>query len=243
MLIFPSFVMRSLLPAVLGFLVWQSAAFAAPAKPVNDPLEPVNRAIFSFNQAADTYFIRPIVVGYRYVAPQAIRTRLGNVSDNLMEPINFMNAMLQGDFSQGMVTFWRFLINSTVGIAGIHDVAKEAGLPRRAEDFGQTLGAWGVDSGPYLVLPLLGPSNARDLGGFVADIFTSPLTYYVDRADLIAISVAQAGITRDRLFDPIDQINQSALDPYATYRSIYEQRRSAQVENSFRGGNNTMSTQ
>lgn len=216
------------------FALIASAVFlsACASKNQDDPLEPFNRGVHSFNTVLDKGVFRPVAKGYRYITPRGIRTRIGNVSDNLKEPVNMLNAFLQGDFEQGMTSFWRFAINTTIGIGGINDVAASAGLKRRSEDFGQTLGVWGVGSGPYLVLPIFGPSNPRDAVGTVVDWFTTPWNYAIDdTSDEIALGVAQGLVTRERLIDPIDDMYDS-LDPYAAFRSSYMQYRDAAVRNS-----------
>ena len=204
----------------------------------DDPLETYNRGMFAVNEAVDTVLVRPVAKGYRYITPEAVRTRIGNASDNLYEPISMITAFLQGDFTQGMTNFWRFMINSTVGLGGMHDVASIAGLQPRREDFGQTLAVWGVGSGPYIVLPVFGPSNLRDLTGRVADYFIDPVNYALRAADdtnfdwtLVGVRTGQALVTRERLLDPIDDIYSSSLDPYASFRSIYEQHREAEIKN------------
>lgn len=212
-------------------------ATACSTKP-DDPLEGYNRGMFKVNEAIDTVLLRPIAKGYRYITPTPVRTRIGNMSDNLYEPISMVNSFLQGDFSQGMTNFWRFMINTTVGLGGMHDVAATAGLKPRREDFGQTLAVWGVGSGPYIVLPLFGPSNLRDTTGKVADWFMDPMNYVlrdVDDGDwdptLYGVRAGQALVERERLLDPIDDIYSSSLDPYASFKSIYEQHRDAQIKN------------
>lgn len=219
--------------ALSAMFALATAAHAAPGKTGgdSDPLEPMNRAVFAFNQGADKYVLRPVVVGYRTITTPGIRTHIGNVTDNLYEPVSAINSLLQGDVTQGVTSLWRFVINSTIGIAGINDVATEAGLEKRSEDFGQTLAVWGVNSGPYLVLPILGPSNLRDTGGVIADIYVNPLYYYVDDDAAIGLGVANGLVKRDRLSQTIDDINESSLDPYTTFRTMYEQHRRAQISN------------
>jgi len=216
----------------LTALILSAIALTACAnQPEEDPLEGYNRAMQGFNTAIDKAIIRPVAVGYRYITPDPLRERIGNFSDNLREPLNMINAFLQGDFEQGMVSFWRFTLNSTVGLLGIHDVAATAGLKERREDFGQTLAVWGVGSGPYVVLPILGPSNARDTVGVVAGWFMDPFTYYLETDDRIWLAVGQGVVERERLIDPIDDIYETSLDPYVTFRSVYEQLRTAQINN------------
>lgn len=214
-----------------AMLLLTVTACGTPAEDA-DPLEGYNRAMHSFNEAVDQYAIRPVAKGYRYITPDGIRERVGNFSDNLREPINMLNAFLQGDFEQGMVSFWRFTLNSTVGLLGIHDVAASAGLKERREDFGQTMAVWGSGSGPYIVLPIFGPSNGRDALGTVVDWFTDPFTYIVDDTwTRVGIAAGQALVERERLLDPIDDVRETSLDTYTTFKSIYEQHRNAQIEN------------
>ena len=217
--------------ALLVTAVASSARAAEATTEYNDPWESMNRGIFAFNRVADTYLLRPVAAGYRYVTPQLVRTHLGNFADNLSEPLNGVNALLQGDVVQGVQSFWRFIINSTIGLAGLNDVATVAGIPQRDEDFGQTLAVWGVGSGPYLVLPILGPSSVRDAGGRVGNWVVDPVNYVVDSNVAIGIAVGQGIVQRERLIDPIDDIFASSLDPYVSFRSIYQQRRKAQIEN------------
>lgn len=209
--------------------------YAADIQIENDPLEPFNRAMFDFNYTVDSYLLRPVAKGYRYITPEVVRTHVGNFTDNLYEPVNAVNALLQGDIQQGMTSFWRFVLNSTVGLAGLNDVATEAGLARRSEDFGQTLAVWGVDAGPYVVLPLLGPSNLRDTVGVVADFYTNPIFYYAvdDTGTSLAISAGRGIVQRERYLEALDDIYASSLDPYVSFRSIYAQRRKAQIANRY----------
>ncbi|MFM9889278.1 MAG: VacJ family lipoprotein [Rickettsiales bacterium] len=200
---------------------------------INDPYESYNRYIFSFNQGADKYFLRPIASGYRYITPDPLRERLGHFSDNMNEPLSMVNSFFQGDFERGMKTFWRFMINSTFGIGGLNDVATSAGIPAQEEDFGQTLAVWGFSQGDYFVLPLFGPSTARDGVGIVGNWLTNPVSWALINEGFVqfGIGVGQAVIVRERFLDPIDDINDSSLDPYITYRSIYLQRRDAEIHN------------
>jgi len=222
-------VIKKILPVVASAL-----ALVACATHDNndDPLEGFNRGMFAFNRGVDTYLIRPIAWGYRAITPQVVRDHVGNVSDNLYEPLSMVSAFLEGDIQQGMVNFWRFTINTTVGLGGINDVATTAGLKARTEDIGQAFASWGIDSGPYLVLPILGPSNGRDAVGRVAGWFANPVTYAVDDTwTSVGIAAGQGLVERERLLDPIDDVYSSSLDPYASFRSIYNQRRKAQINN------------
>lgn len=222
---------KKILPLLAAIMLASACSTATN----EDPLEGYNRFVFAGNQRLDTYLLRPVAKGYRYVTPQVVRTRIGNVSDNLNEPISMVNAFLQGDFDQGMRNMFRFFINSTVGLGGMHDVATEAGIAPRSEDFGQTLAVWGLGSGPYIMLPIFGPSNLRDIAGRGVDWFADPVNYALrqDGTDwtLYGVRAGQALITRERLLDPIDDIYATSLDPYASFKSIYEQRREAEIGN------------
>src|SRR5690554_1587943 len=134
-----------------------------------DPWEPVNRAVFRFNDTLDTYALRPVARGYDRVMPQFLNDGVTNVFNNLGEPKNLVNNLLQGKTRDAGIDTARFLLNTTIGVGGVFDVATRMGLQRNDEDFGQTLGAWGVDSGPFVMLPFFGPSTVRDAGGRAAD--------------------------------------------------------------------------
>lgn len=229
---------RSLLHSLAASLLLAATLTACASTPEEDPLERMNRGVQSFNTALDKGVIRPVARGYRYITPEPVRARIGNFSDNLREPINMLNALLQGDMEQGLTSFWRFAINSTVGFAGLNDVAAEAGLKERREDFGQTLASYGVGGGPYIVLPILGPSNGRDTIGLVVDWFTNPFNYIIDDEwGQFGLAAGQALVERERLLDPIDDVYETSLDPYVTFRSVYYQYRDAQIKNRNGQGN------
>lgn len=207
-----------------------SPANSDPAE--NDPMESVNRGVHDFNMVVDNFVFEPVAKGYRYITPHPVRSRIGNISDNLVEPLTMVNAFLQGDFQHGMTSFWRFVLNSTIGIAGMNDVAASAGLERRSEDFGQTLAVWGAGEGPYIVLPFFGPSNLRDAGGKVTDWFIDPMHYAIDDTSTeIWIAASRALVQRERLIDVLDDVEETSLDTYVTLRSMYRQHRAAQVAN------------
>ena len=196
---------------------------------VNDPWEGFNRAIFAFNREVDHYVLHPIVWGYKEVVPQFARTGFSNILDNWYEPVNVVNSLLQGKFEVAATSTWRFIINTSLGLLGFADVATEAGLRQQKEDFGQTLGSWGVGPGPYLVLPIIGPSSPRDAGGMVADIFTDPSTYFMTERDLWWRAGAKGFDARYRSDQLLEDIYKS-VDPYATMRSLYTQRRERLVQ-------------
>jgi len=199
----------------------------------NDPLEPVNRLVFNANDAIDTAVLKPIAEGYREVVPQFFRDRIRAFIDNLQEPRIFVNNLLQLRINDAGFTFARFYVNSTLGLAGLFDIASEHGLPRQTGDFGQTLAVWSVDSGPFLVLPLFGPSNFRDAFGSAVDFYTTPPAHLVPGATGWWITVgtyAVSGIDlRGRNIETLDQIKEHALDYYAQFRSIARQYREGQI--------------
>ena len=235
---------RGLAPALL-LLLLAACATAPPAsdpealaeyRAANDPLEPANRQVYEANEWLDRKLARPVAVEYRTRIPRPVRTGIRNLLNNLRSPIILANDMLQGQSRRAGDTLGRFMLNSTVGVAGIFDVAEEwFGVPRHSEDFGQTLAVWGVGEGPYLVLPVLGPSNPRDLAGSGVDGAAGLAPQRGAGAAASALRYSPGGHsrvdTREALIDPIDQMRRSSLDPYVTYRSAYRQRRQADIEN------------
>lgn len=156
-------------------VVQESLETTNPFNP--DPWESFNRKIYAFNDVADRYFLKPVAKGYQWITPQFLEDGIHRIFSNLGEVSNILNSLLQAKFKNSAVDTGRLLINSTVGLLGFFDVATKMGLEPHAEDFGQTLGYWGLNSGPYIVLPLLGPRNVRDGFGGVADTFTNPVGY------------------------------------------------------------------
>jgi phospholipid-binding lipoprotein MlaA len=199
----------------------------------NDPLEPMNRAVFDANDAIDTAFIKPVALVYRTIFPPFARDRIRAFIDNLQEPRIFVNDLLQLRINAAGYSFARFYVNSTLGLLGLFDVASDHDLPRQTGDFGETLYFWGVDSGPYLVLPLLGPSNLRDAFGAAVDLYTTPPAHLFAGSAGIWITVGTyvvSGIDlRSRNIETLDQIKGHALDYYAQFRSIATQHREAQL--------------
>lgn len=191
-----------------------------------DPLEPMNRAIYHFNDGLDHLLIKPGAELYQgRMIPQFARNGIRNFFSNINDVVITLNDLLQGKFAQAESDLGRFVINSTAGILGFRDVATDAGLPKHNEDFGQTLGVWGLGDGPYLVLPLLGPSSARDAVGWVGDAYSWPLVYvrpYRTRNQLIALRYIQL---RADLLAATTVLEAAALDPYTFTRDAYLQRR------------------
>jgi phospholipid-binding lipoprotein MlaA len=201
----------------------------------HDPLEGYNRAMFQVNDAIDTAVIRPVAWTYKTVVPGHFQYQVDSFLNNLSAPVVFANDVMQGNPDRAFNTFMRFLLNSTFGLAGLNDFAAEAGFPRHDEDFGQTLAVWGVNSGPYIVLPILGPSNPRDAVGRVVDAFIDPFYYIADAnsADgFIWGRVAAEGINaRAKLIPHYNNMKEESVDFYATVRSAYGQHRKAEIEN------------
>lgn len=201
-------------------------AARAAYEETNDPFEPTNRAIFEFNRQLDRFAIRPAAEAYREVVPEPGRRALRNFLDNLKQPIVFANNVAQADFERAFVTLARFLMNSTVGALGLIDVATDQGYPRQTGDFGQTLFTWGVPDGPYLVLPLLGPSNPRDAVGYGVDAFADPFSIWADSTYFDVSRFGARGIDqREQVLDELDSIERTSLDFYATIRSLWRQKR------------------
>jgi len=191
-----------------------------------DPLEPVNRAVFAFNEAADKAVFTPVAKGYRFAIPGFLRTGISNFFSNLEDVWVSVNDVLQGKFQEGLEDATRVIFNSTFGIAGIIDFASDVGLPKRNEDFGQTLGRWGVESGPYVVIPFLGPSTFRDGLGLLVD-YKADLVYQVTDSVPVRNSLyaTRAISNRAKLLDATSVIEQAALDKYTFVRDAWLQRR------------------
>lgn len=202
---------------------------------LNDPLEPTNREIFEFNQAVDDAVLEPVARGYRATVPAEARDSLRNFFNHIESPVIFINDVLQGEGGRAAETAVRFFVNSTAGFFGFFDVAADYGLDRHGEDFGQTLAVWGVDEGPYLMLPIFGPSNVRDTVGMVADNFMNPFTYLAANNNLTAASMGTSALdgvdTRSRHIEELEDIERTALDLYATIRSLYRQNRESEILN------------
>ena len=210
---------------------------------LNDPLEPVNRVIFQVNRGLDTWFLRPAAIFYRGMLPPQLQTAFSNFLDNLSSPVVLFNDILQGNSDRAGDTLARFVINTTVGIGGIFDMATDMGYPDHSEDFGQTLGVWGVGEGPYIMLPIFGPSNPRDAAGLVADYFADPITNWSINTDRRWVSPTRSGAQnvdwRARNMEEIDDMERTSIDYYATVRSLYRQYRKDQIRN---GQPNSMPT-
>jgi phospholipid-binding lipoprotein MlaA len=219
---------KSLRGAALALGVTVLLAGCAGPNP-RDPYEGFNRAMFSFNDTVDTYALKPAATAYKNVLPSFVQTGVNNFFGNLADAWSAVNNLLQGNGQAGMSDVSRFALNSTLGIVGLFDIASEAGLQKHKEDFGQTLGVWGVPSGPYLMLPLLGPSTVRDTAALPLDIKGDIWAYkepvYIRNTGTALRVVDQ----RANLLDASSLLEDAALDRYEFIRDGYLQRRESQI--------------
>ncbi|WP_405044827.1 MULTISPECIES: MlaA family lipoprotein [Paraburkholderia] len=201
-----------------------TACATGPDRKASDPLEPMNRAVFSFNESLDQHVAKPVATGYTKVIPQPLRNAVSNFFSNLGDIGNFANNLLQFKVTAATEDLMRFTFNSTFGLGGLLDWASAAGLPKHHEDFGLTLGHYGVPAGPYLVLPLFGPSSARDASGWVVASALTPTAYLPVEAGapLFGLNVVSA---RADMLGATDLLEQAALDKYSFVRDGYMQRR------------------
>jgi phospholipid-binding lipoprotein MlaA len=198
----------------------------------NDPIEGFNRKIFWFNDKLDVYVLEPVAKGWDFVAPDPVQKGVSNFFYNLRFPVYMMNDLLQGKPIDAGKDIGRFAVNTTVGVLGFMDPATGWGMPRNNEDFGQTLGVWGVPIGPYLVLPIVGPSSPRDAAGLAADYAFSVTPFFVDQFILMGARVVDAVNERSRYIKEVRDVKESAFDYYSFMRNAYFQRRKALVEDS-----------
>jgi phospholipid-binding lipoprotein MlaA len=202
----------------------------ATARNPRDPLEPLNRSIYRFNEAVDKAVLKPVAKGYRAVVPTPVRGGVTNVFGNFRDVTSAVNNLLQLKVPRAASDVGRIAVNSTVGILGVFDVASRIGLEKHDEDFGQTLGHWGIVDGPFLMLPFLGPSNFRDSVGLVGDYFTDPEFYLFNHAPESYIVFGTRVVNlRANLLELEGVLDQAALDRYSFLRDAYLQRRRNQV--------------
>lgn len=199
-----------------------------------DPLEGLNRGVYKFNDVADKIAIKPVATAYKAVTPSPIRIGFNNFFNNLGSVTSVLNNLLQFKFANAFTEAGRFVINSTFGLAGFIDLAGMDKVPVNKEDFGQTLGHWGIGNGAYLVLPLMGPSTLRDTTGLVFDSATTNPISYTHNIGEVRLSnqlrAAQILDKRTELLDATDLVDEASLDPYAFMRDAYLQRRASQVQ-------------
>ncbi len=218
---------------ILFFAVLMVGCASVPAgvqPSAQDPWEPFNRSVFEFNEGLDAYVLKPVVTGYRFILPEFVRDGIYNVFSNYKDIYTALNNVLQGKPSYAFNDLMRVVVNTTMGLGGLIDLATPGGLEKHNEDFGQTLGVWGVPSGPYVVLPFFGPSSVRDTFGTVADIQTDYLFQYIDdvglRNGITALRVVNA---RNTYFEAGDLLDGAAIDKYSFMRDAYIQRREYQI--------------
>lgn len=227
--------------ALLAAAVITAGSFSVPAacaQELEDPLEGYNRAIFSFNEFVDDYFFHPVATGYDFVVPNPVQDGVDNFFVNLRTPIYLVSDLLQLKFKQFGTHTARFVINSTVGIAGLIDVAERIDLPHQPADFGIALGYNGVSPGPYFVIPFLGPSTIRDACGRVVDAFLNP-TFYISELNIsgrdafylsTGLYLLDSVNTRASLLDAVDTAKEASVDYYGFVRAAYGQLRERQIK-------------
>ena len=210
---------------LLACLLTATASAAAPAT-TPDPLEPLNRKVLAFNYVVDRALLKPASVVYRTVVPGFARTGVRNFLDNILEPRTVLNQCLQGKFKAAASDTGRFVVNTTLGIGGLFDPATAMGLQRHREDFGQTLGRWGIGPGPYLVLPVIGSSTLRDGPAKLVDVATGPMNTVDDTGVRLGIGALDRIDNRSRLLGADNELGD---DPYVYLRDAYLERRQAEI--------------
>lgn len=218
---------------LLGLVVGMVGCASIPAgteRSPQDPWEPFNRSVFEFNEGLDAYLLKPVVAGYRFVLPEFVRDGIYNFFSNYNDIYTALFNLLQGKPGYAFNDFMRVVVNTTMGLGGLLDLATPGGLEKHKEDWGQTLGVWGVPSGPYVVLPFFGPSNVRDTVGTVADLESDYLFSYVKdiglRNSITGLRVVNA---RNTYYEAGDLLDGAAIDKYSFMRDAYIQRREYQI--------------
>jgi phospholipid-binding lipoprotein MlaA len=221
----------------------QPEALAA-YRETNDPLEPTNRVLYEVSNDIADVSLSPAARAYRWALPERVRNSVANMLSNLGSPIRFANDVMQTKSRRAGDTLMRFLINSTIGLGGAFDVASSWGYPDHPSDFGMTLAVWGMPAGPYLFLPILGPTDPRDAVGFGADTAANPIRALGSGPGVTALNWATLGTTTISAYaqnlPAINEVKRTALDPYATFRSLYRQHRQAEIEAAKQGRKGTV---
>lgn len=220
---------RGALSATALALFLAGCASGPDAHP-QDPLEPFNRNVSAFNDAVDSAVLKPVATVYRDVTPDVVRTGVSNFFSNLSDVWSFTNATLQLRPREASENFLRFGVNTAFGLGGVLDVASEMGIERTRLDFGQTLGRWGVPAGPYLVLPIFGPSSVRDAAGFGTELRGDLVQDIPSTATRNSLTVLRAVETRANLLRATSMLDGAALDKYSFTRDVYLRRRQSQIE-------------
>ena len=232
----PSFLGVGTLPPAQQSPDLQDFDVAEAPSEISDPLEPVNRFFFGFNEVLNRFVLGPVARGYNAAMPDAVREGISNFFDNLNTPVILANDLLQGEFGRAWDTTARMAVNTTAGVGGFFDVADRLGFKEHSEDFGQTLAVWGVGEGFYLVLPLFGPSTPRDaVGKLYIDSFFDPLGYYLNNTEQTEISYARTGVgglvALSDVIGDLDTLRETSVDFYGALRSLYRQQRLAEIRN------------
>jgi phospholipid-binding lipoprotein MlaA len=226
--------------ALIGAFLLVSGCATAPTddsaameayRQANDELEPFNRTVFDVNMGLDKAILKPVAYVYKEAMPQEGREAVGSFLSNLRTPVILANDLMQGEWGRAGDTFMRFLANSTFGLGGLVDVAADMGFPKHDEDFGQTLAVWGVQEGPYLMLPVFGPSNPRDAFGRVVDLAMDPLSWFAPSPwGMVRFGTTATHVRADH-YDELNDLEKSSLDFYAAIRSLYRQKRNDEIRN------------
>lgn len=222
---------------ILAAVLFALTALPAGAEEANDPLETMNRGVFWFNDQLDIYALEPVARGWHWLMPDRVETCVSNFFANLRFPTTTLNNLLQGKVVNAGSNVGRFVVNTTVGVVGLFDPATDWGMPEHDEDFGQTLGVWGVPPGPYLVLPLFGPSNIRDGVGTVADSYTLVYPWLLPMLwpqafpwySMTGAQVVRVVNARGQVLTEVEEIKAASVDYYSAVRDGYTQRRRTQV--------------
>ena len=221
---------RMVLLGLVGAMVGCASIPAGVAPSPHDPWEPFNRSIFEFNEGLDTYLLKPVVAGYRFVLPEFVRDGIYNFFSNYSDIYTALQNLLQGKPDYAFSDLMRVVVNTTFGLGGLIDMATPGGLPKHKEDWGQTFGVWGIPAGPYVVLPFFGPSNVRDTFGTAADLESDYLFRLLPdvalRNSLTGLRVVNA---RNTYYEAGDLLDGAAIDKYSFVRDAYIQRRAYQI--------------
>ena len=221
---------RIVLLGLVGVMVGCASIPAGVAPSPHDPWEPFNRSVFEFNEGLDTYLLKPVVAGYRFVLPEFVRDGIYNFFSNYSDIYTALQNLLQGKPDYAFSDLMRVVVNTTFGLGGLIDMATPGGLPKHKEDWGQTFGVWGIPSGPYVVLPFFGPSSVRDTFGTAADLESDYLFRLLPdvalRNSLTGLRVVNA---RNTYYEAGDLLDGAAIDKYSFVRDAYIQRRAYQI--------------
>ena len=210
---------------------------AGPGDEIYDPLESFNRFVFWFNDQVDSFIFKPIALAYSIVTPNVAKDAIARGFDNLGSPARFANDLLQGEFRDAGITGARFLINSSIGIAGLFDIAEAMGQPAHPADFGQTLYVYGVSTGPYLMIPILGPTTLRDGFGDLIDRAFNPFLYMFDTVPVnLALSGADGIVQREAFLAPLEDLRSNSIDFYSALRGAFYQDRDGDLRRGAQAG-------